>query len=147
MEQNNIWMRYLILGLVINCLLLLSCGKIRHEPVKNAEFHFVNNTKHTITYNYGLDRFNLKPDNFLIFKEEQSATNGRGAETYLTPFKVLAFDVTLTFDELKCLLISPTGAFGPLNIKNYVAEKIDKNTYKFTYTFTEEDYNRATVCQ
>lgn len=123
---------------------MVSCAK--REFVQDAEFHFINKTNFHITYNFGLDKYNLNPNETKVFKEEQGARRNSDATTYYTPFKVTTFDVTIKFDGSKCLIISPNGSFGPLNIKNYNAEKLGSRTYKFTYTFTEADYNRATTC-
>lgn len=145
MGQNNIWIRYSLIG-TIGSLLICFASCVKHEFVHDAEFYFINKTDHHISYNYGLDKYNLNPSETRVFREEQGSVRNIDKATFSTPFKVTTFDVTLTFDGTKCLVVSPTGTFGPLNIKNYVAEKTGKRAYKFTYTFTEEDYNRATPC-
>ena len=151
MGQNNIWMRYLALGIVINGLLLLGCGKIRHERFQKAEFRFVNKTNYDITYEQkGLESYHVAANKTITVNQTQDVDRVANATTYLSPFRYInAFPERygiIEFNHTKCLKVTFDDAFGPLNIKNYVAEKMDKNTYKFTYTFTEEDYNRATAC-
>lgn len=55
--------------------------------------------------------------------------------------------INIKFNGNRCLSNQvATSEHSPLNIKNYVVENIDKYTYKFTYTFTEADYDRAITC-
>lgn len=66
-------------------------------------------------------------------------------ETYGTPFNNSS-SLVIQFDGNKCLTMTNSSVNSLLNISNYSAEKIDAFNYKFTYTFTEADYNRATIC-
>lgn len=141
------WINYLIIGLFIS--FTPSCGKIR-EYVKYSEFVYVNQTSHVITFPKGIVTINIKPNETISSKiSEEGADKNLTRDSYLTTPKAFdTFDVykIMYFDNLRCLDLSKDFEHSPAELKNYVAEKIGKRTYKFTYTFTEADYNRAVAC-
>ena len=145
MKQNSIWMRFLALGIIISLTLFInSCQKVNHGQF--AEFHFVNKTNHTITYNKPFEKYNVAAMSTTIVKESQSAGKNVTAESYHRPFMEFG-GIVLKFDQDKCIIDHPLDSPNSIiNLKNYVAEKIGDRTYKFTYTFTEADYNRAVTC-
>ena len=56
-------------------------------------------------------------------------------------------EIIIKFNDVKCLInVKENDRNSIRDIKNFVAERINNNTYKFTYTFTEADYNRASTC-
>ena len=144
MGQNNIWMRFLSLGIIISFVLLTnSCQKVNHGQF--AEFHFENKTNHAITYNSGFEKYNVAAMSTTIVKESQYAGKNVTAEGYMIPFGPNPF--IIHFGQLKCIKDHhPDSTHSVLNFKSYIAEKIGDRTYKFTYTFTEADYNRAVAC-
>ena len=146
MKQSNIWMRFLVLGIIISLPLFInSCQKINYGQF--AEFHFVNKTNHAITYNEGFEKYNVAAMSTTIVKESQSAGKNVTAEGYHRPFIDSRGSIILKFDQDKCIIDHPLDSPNSIiNLKNYVAEKIGDRTYKFTYTFTEADYNRAVAC-
>jgi len=83
-----------------------------------------------------------------IVKETQDAGGEVvTAEGYRRPFIESRGSIILKFDQDKCIIDHPLDSPNSIiNLKNYVAEKIGDRTYKFTYTFTEADYNRAVAC-
>jgi hypothetical protein len=54
---------------------------------------------------------------------------------------ILGGALTLTFTDSICSLSSP------LDINNYVSEKVEDRYFRYTFTFTEEVLNKATGCQ
>ncbi|MBP8067241.1 MAG: hypothetical protein KAY27_01645 [Pedobacter sp.] len=142
--QNKIWMRFLVLGVFSLFFFGFSCRKI--ERVQIGEFIYINSTNHTINFfTPHFNSFNLLGLKTHVIKESQVAGKKIGLETFRTPF-TNSNSLVITFDGNKCLTMTNLSENSLLNISHYSAEKIDAGTYKFTYTFTEADYNRATTC-
>ena len=145
--------RYLIIGLIISLFTMFgSCDDGIYRFQKEAEYYFVNETNHVITYPIGYERFNISPKSIIVIKESiyiGSRANGAKASDYISPLSLESSTnkLTIKFDNLKCLIeVKENDVNSVRNIKNFVAETINDNNYKFTYTFTEADYNRATTC-
>lgn len=150
--QNNIWKRYLMLGLIISFGLILNSCKTQIAYGIKADFRFVNKTGYNITYDQAIfQEFNVSANDITIFSESQK-TNGEiknaNPSDYRSPFIIPATDnVTVKFGSNKCLLMqSKEGINNIRDINNFVSEKLGNNYFKFTYTFTEADYNRAVTC-
>ena len=143
MERKTTWMRFLMLG-VFSLFFGLSCKKI--EPDMSAEYIYINSTNHAISFFtphvYSFKLLGLKTH---LIKETQPTGKKTGAEKFETPFNNSS-SLVIQFDGNKCLTMTNSSENSLLNISNYSVEKIDNRTYKFTYTFTEADYNRATTC-
>lgn len=147
--QKTTWMRYLFIGLIINCIFFQSCTKIRKEYIQKAEFVYINETNYTIRFPNGMEIITLNPKQTIKSNITVGANEVVNETTYNNTPKL--FDIFKTFNivffnDLKCLDLSKELKHNPSQIKDYVAEKIGDRTYKFTYTFTEADYNRAVAC-
>ena len=140
-------MRYLQLGSIISLVaILFSCDKIG-DPVRDGEFYFINQTNHTITYNNLFEEYNLAPKATILIKQTQDVIGKFNVNDYFSPFLMRTKEpIIIKFNADKCLQATMTSENSILDIKSYNAEKINKYTYKFTYTFTEADYNRAVTC-
>ena len=147
MEQNNTWMRYLRLGIIINILILFySCNKIT-EFTQEGDFYFVNETNHRITFDKGLEKFNVLPKSTTLFTDIQDSGGRASASNYQSPLMIISRGgLTVRFNDNKCLENNYYTEHSILDINNFVAEKISIRKFKFTYTFTEADYNRAVAC-
>lgn len=149
-QLNNTLNRYLLIGLTISQFITIeSCKKV--EYVKHGEFHFINNSSHHIIYQSYLEKYNLKPGSSVIIKITQNGAEKKPTDNdYDPPFiKEIGFKIPLTiyFDDKKCWKVNLDTEHSPINIKSYTKHgKIGYRTYKFTYTFTEEDYSRTTDC-
>jgi len=147
--QRITWIHYLFIGLIINSLFFQSCGKIRKEYNQVAEFVYVNQTNYTIKFDNGALTIIIKPKENILFKVADGANevvNESSFKNTPKPFDTYGNYKLVYFDSLKCLDISQEMEHNPTDLKNYVAERISERTYKFTYTFTEADYNRAVTC-
>lgn len=144
MEQNKMWMRFLALGVFSLFFFGVSCRKIDREQY--GEFLYVNSTNHTINiltpHVNSFSLFGLKTH---VMKQNQVAGKKVAPETFRNPF-TNSNSLVIQFDGNRCLTMTNLSDHSLLNISHYSAEKIDDRTYKFTYTFTEADYNRATTC-
>ena len=153
MEQNNMWKRYLTLGLIISIIALFySCDKGDYRYTKKSEFRFINTTNYSITYPVGYERFNILPKSSIFFEESIFVGDSKKSaeiSDYKSPLESSSViqNLTIKFDNMKCLVdVSLTDVNSIRDIKNFVAEKLGESNYKFTYTFTEADYNRAVAC-
>jgi hypothetical protein len=146
MEQKTIWMRYLQLGVI--SLILLLCFSCKKHYQSTAEYHFVNNTNYSITFGKGLESYNLVPNGTYKMQYNQDSGKEIDPKNFIPPLIIKSDGgLTFRFNLTKCLDATFYTEHSPLNINNYINEgKIGERTYKFTYTFTEADYNRATVC-
>lgn len=151
MQQKTTWMRYLTLGLITSLLTMFSsCDNNMYRYVRLAEYHFINETNYAITYPIGYEEFNIKPISTTIFRQSVNS-GGKGVQVsdYISPLSsdLPTYKLVIKFDNIKCLTdVKADDVHSIRDIKNFIAEKIGKNSYKFTYTFTEADYNRATTC-
>lgn len=147
MEQNNMLKHYLTIGFIISLIAIIgSCKDDYYDQI--GEFYYVNETNYSITYETGLSEFNVAPKSTTVFKEK---TRGVGKEAIASNYNVprahYGREFTIKFNNVKCLInVKEFDINSVRNIKNFVAEKIGENNYKFTYTFTEADYNRAVTC-
>ncbi len=109
----------------------------------DGEYVYINSTNHIISFlTPHFNSFNLLGLKTHLIKEYQVA--GKKG-TLRTPFNN-SNSLVIQFDGNKCLTMTNLSENSLLNINHYSVEKIDDWTYKFTYTFTEADYNRATIC-
>jgi len=146
MEQNNIWMRFLQLGLIISLTFtFISCNK-KTEYAQLGEFWFINQTNYNITYKQGFEKFNVMANSSTLIKDTQDAVKKVEPNKFHAPFRSIGLPVVIKFNQIKCLEIDVNSEHSILDIKNYLAEKLSERKYKFTYTFTEADYNRAVAC-
>ena len=149
MEQKTIWIRYFFIGIVINLLLTISCGRKFTDWLQHAEFEYVNQTNYTITFPKGQVNVVVKPNTTTIFKMTFGANEIVTADSFPnngSPFGFTDTYKSIFFDNIKCLDLSTLTINNPSDKKNYVAERLDGRTYKLTYTFTEADYKRAVTC-
>jgi len=149
MRQKITWMHFLILGLIISLAAILSsCDKDVYGVV--TEHHFINQTNHHITYPIGYEKFNVSPQSTTTIRTN-TRVGGKVVETefHSSPLFILPSSsiLTIKFDNSKCLIdVKVDDVHSVRNIKDFSIEKVSENRYKFTYTFTEADYNRAVTC-
>ncbi len=147
MLQKTIWMPYLRLGIIISLTILInSCGTDRYG--QTGEFYFVNETNYHITYPKGFEKYNIAPMSTIKFNESQfSGKESAEPSDFKSPLVALDGKITISFDQKKCIVNETRGnVHSVMDISNYTAERKEKRTYRFTYTFTEADYNRAITC-
>ena len=149
MEQKPTWRHYIFIGIAISLLLTISCGRKLTDWIQHAEYQYVNQTNYNITFPKGAVNVIVRPNTITTFKMTFGANEIVTANSFANdgnPFDLTDTYKRIFFDNLKCLDLSTLTINNPSNFKNYVAERIDKRTFKFTYTFTEADYNRAVTC-
>ncbi len=147
-RRNNILTPFLLLGAINIILLGFSCKK-RTEYIQEAEFYFINNTTHNIELLQPYFKFMVLPNQTNIILEEQVGDGKVDKEDFRNLFtnNVKITDTLLSFKiGDRCLMQTKNSEHSIMNLKNYVAEKRDNITYKFTYTFTDADYERAVIC-
>ncbi len=149
MEQNNTLKHFLTIGLIISITSILSSCKDEFFS-QTASFCFVNETNYNISYDLGLEKFNVSAKSTTVINESyRGGGNGESAPPlYNNPFiEHYGKKINVKFNNIKCLIdVKIDDVHSVIDIKNYTVEKIDNFTYKLTYTFTEADYNRAVTC-
>ena len=147
MKQNSTLKHYLIIGLIISLISIISSCKDDFYD-QYGEFYFVNNTAYIIKYNAGLERFDIPPKSTTIFKEKYRGEGKKALPSnYNSPLRHYGNEINIKFNNVKCLINVKENDINSIrDIKNFVTEKIGENHFKFTYTFTEADYNRAVAC-
>ena len=142
---------YLLTGLLINSI-NLSCGKKSIDYGRQGEFVFINKTSHSISYPKGIEKYNILPNATVTITQTQESAKVVNAESYIAPFIIdYGFKtdppiLPIQFDGNRCWNPNNVSEHSPLELKNYIAEKLDERKYKFIYTFTEADYERAVAC-
>jgi len=138
------------IGLIFGMLLISSCGKkiIDYADIE-GEFYFINQTNHTIKIVNPIQEFNVVNGQTNLIKHQQGGVKTVNSSSYSDPFTygMASKDKKILIKiNNKCENATSSSEHSILNINNYVAERIGERTYKFTYTFTEADYNRAVGC-
>ena len=151
MEQNNIWMRYLQIGIIISLIAVLaSCKDYFFQII--IEVEIINETNYRIDFPLAYEKYNVAPRSRTTVTQVSKSVgkNGTKVSDFPSPFYSLNTkdDFTIKFGQTKCLAnIKIEDEHSIRDIKNFVAEEIGENHFKFTYTFTDADYNRAVTCQ
>lgn len=142
-QQKTNCTLFLIFGLIFS---LGSCSKIT-DYSRRSTYEFINNTDYSITQELGFEKYNVAANSRIsVSFDDLFYKKNASIEDYRPPFSGLGRSLTLKFDGVKCLTMRDELINSPSNIKSYQAEKLGDNNYKFTYTFTEADYNRAVAC-
>ena len=145
--QNNTWMHYLTLGLIFSLLTSGSCNK-RTEWGQEGDFFFVNKSTLKITFIEQRLKFEIEPSKTFYLYQAQPSQKVVKPEDYQDPITQEIgprSEVTIRIGD-KCLKQVKSDVNSILNIKSYIAEKLGERKYKFTYTFTDADYERAVAC-
>ncbi|QPH38929.1 hypothetical protein [Pedobacter endophyticus] len=147
MIPNKTLIHYLMLGAysLLLCVALTSCKKDVRS--RNGEFYYINETDHNVIVSFGNRTiFSVKPGEKYVIKEEQPSNNRRKdvvSEEYVNPLSIN--DLIIRFDN-KCLTASANSSNSILAISSYEAEKIADAQFRFTYRFTQADYDQAGNC-
>ena len=149
MEQNNMWKRYLMRGLIISLITLFNaCSQKTSRWQQVGDFYFVNETNYSISYPTEFEIFNILPKSTTFFKQTITKGGNVIVNSQISDYQVPLqnFSGTIKFNNAKCLNNNIGNEHSIQEIKNYVTERTGDNTFKFTYTFTEADYNKAAIC-
>lgn len=151
-----LFMRFLTIGLIISALFTgaTSCNKTRDYAME-GQFYFVNSSSHSITFSAGFEQYNLEANStskpFMITDisdREIPAGSYHPPFSKESAFKIPIEPIGIKFDNSRCItLLDDSGTHNILNIASYSSEKLGERKYKFVYTFTESDYNRAVSCK
>lgn len=159
MVQKTTWMHYLIIGISLNLILVLSsCTKDDVEYKLDADIIYKNESSHTIKY-YQYDPINSQK--VFVFElipnaEKKLEIRGSGGNKndtvdncclgILEGFQgnssiLIAYD-----NETKCLIYSNGEGPTTSNISIYESREISDRYYEFIYRFTDAEYNLAENC-
>ena len=157
MKKHETSKRYLITLLFIGTLLLInSCKKINY--LQHGEYHIVNITNYNITFEKELETCNVIPKGTTIIYDTQESRKNMKPADYLNAadfsnpidrLKLGTINIKYTKSDgtAKCLLKQTKDSINSiLNPDKFISEQIGERTYKFTYYFSNSDYNRAVTC-
>ncbi|MBE7648884.1 hypothetical protein [Tenacibaculum finnmarkense] len=144
MKQKIIWMHCLHIGISLVFILLFAGCYSEVDCNVISNFTYINNTSYTIETEIGI----INPNSKIFIKEEGLGTCNIKSDEFVPPF---LGNTKVIFDNIKCLTYQSGEEVGLgegiIGIDNYVSNKISNNHYNFTYTFTEEEYNKAVDCE
>jgi len=156
MKQKINWMRYLIIGINISLLLLISSCSEQIEYKLDADIIYKNETNYTIKY-HQFD--SVTKQRVFVFKlqpnsEKKIEIRGDGADknieidNYQGVFEGFQGrgSILIEYDNSKCLIYFSGEGSTTKNISNYETRIISAHHYEFVYTFTKEEYNQADDC-
>lgn len=149
MEQKRIWTLLLLIGVLSS--VLTSCTEADVDKAYYNDMYYVNETNHelyiemyqyinesvdTLKYVYFIN----KGDAF--YQEIELNMGARNGEIIYADSCVIKFDNEriASFDYHT----NRESAFHLMNHENYTFEEISDNRDKYTYTFTEADFENAT---
>lgn len=139
MEQKKIWTNCLIfiINILISTLFLISCKNSTVDWVVRADWFFINQTAHSISFSKNYEKFNMAPYDTVFYQERGDGPEFLEAYSYQSPL----YEAIVFYDSIRCDTIFNNG---PGNIANFEYSKLEERYFEFTYTFTEEDFNNST---
>jgi hypothetical protein len=147
MQQKTTWMRYLTLGISVMIIFALLQCKGEVDYFVQGTYVYVNSTDSLIDVKSGVYNFKIKPNDSHKIEQGGEGSEDVSAQNYVPPM----ISAVVKYGNEKCDTLDSgfkVGAGeGITGISNYTSEKISKRHYKFTYTFTNLDYNKARPCK
>ncbi|MDR0765578.1 MAG: hypothetical protein LBF09_01400 [Odoribacteraceae bacterium] len=134
MKRKTILIRFLLPGsLLVVGMIAFSCN-VRYDAPVSSDWVFVNKTTSTIEVQDKIfNSFVLQPDSTYIFQESGEGPDGIKPEGYYSPYGASS---TIIVDDTIRHILSKGESIS--NVKNYKAEKVGYNYYRFTYIFTRD---------
>lgn len=143
MLQKTIWMRYFTLGISMIFITLFTQCKKHQDYLVKGTYVYVNRTNYLIEIKRGVDLFTLNPNESHTIEQIGEGPKDVTEKDYIPRFQG---GEIIVYDNEMCdtLLISKEGFTG---IENYLSQKLGDRNYKFKYTFTQTDYQKAQPCE
>jgi hypothetical protein len=158
--QKTIWLHYLLIGISVP-FLVAGCGKKDVEYRMRVELTFINTTDKVISFQMrsGISSSNL--ESVTITPRTQSKTftyNVEGVDKKMNPGNCcqdVLIDVyggrglegvsqTLKFNNNLCVTHLNEKS---VILANYTTERITDRHFRYSYTFTENDFENAEPCK
>lgn len=148
-QQKITYMKYLLIG-VISSLFVISCNKKTIEEAGVVTNHFVYNNESG--YNLEIIKFYRGNADTLAIPNESSYQETEKIEPIAGYYFegedniIHADSLKLIYDMDKVLMLYRDAGNNPFNIiggATYLQTEDGDNEYRYTYTFTIEDYNLA----
>lgn len=143
--KKQTWVRYLLIGINTSLLLVLTdCSEDVDARVR-ADWVFINQSNFVV--DFGFEPLNPM-DTFLIQEDVDGPANVT-EDSYMAPSglsSIIIFD-----NERGDTLYTGDNAWGDnaesiFNVDNYEFLKLEHNYFRFTYRFTELQYENASKC-
>lgn len=154
MKQNIIWKPFLKSGIrfsLYSILLLISCRPDHISYIYYKEFVFKNETD----FQLKVDAINFfsfvdrTPENFSAYiiesKDSLTQVNSNGDMSSYRIEIAYSDSVVVTFGNKKSISFTPGdhSRYNSLNFRNFNIDSVSEYRSRYTYTFTQEDYNNA----
>ncbi len=156
MEQKTTWMRYLIIGIKLSIIIVVS--GCRNEYTVTADFMYLNETPYNISYNWihpftkdTINVFALLPfENTKLGGFVDGADKNPKIETccegYLDGIQS-ANQILVIFDNQRCITYEEGEGPTTTNILNgYERRVVTERHFEFTYRFTQDQFDQAELC-
>ncbi len=150
MKQKIIWKVFLLIGINI---LLYSCDeqtdyKLDVDVIyKNETNHFIQYFTFNSEHNKKILLFELKPKSekkFELRGESGKEIDFENSKIILHNIHKGSYQIFISYDD-KCLMYNY--GEGSTVESNYDIKKIKTRYYELVYTFTDEEYNKAVLCE
>jgi hypothetical protein len=140
-------MRYLTLGIsMLTPSLIMSC-KSDIDYIVNGTYVYINSTDSLIQVKSSVYDFVIKPKQAHTLVQSGDGSKDINESSYVSPM----LGAVLIFYNIKCDTLNSglnlRSGPGITGIENYNSEKVADRHYKFTYTFTQADMDKAVACE
>jgi hypothetical protein len=142
MEREIIWMQLLLIGILSS---LTSCTE-KTDDSYYEKYVFMNNSNHEIV----IDAYTKNDDDYLKNTYSISKDSSFVQEIEImfgskTGIVALSDSVEIFFDSIKhnWFLPNSESEYNFLDRNNYLMDKLSDNHVKYTYVFSDSDYNNA----
>lgn len=142
-KQKTIWMQLLLIGILSS---FQSCNKEEVDKLHHEEYYFINKSDYEIVIETisKIDKELYKN----TYKMKKDSTFFQETEVMFgstTSIIAHSDSVVVEFGDIKRMSYIPDtlSQYNTLNPNNYESVKIKNNRYKYTYTFTNNDFENA----
>lgn len=142
MEREIIWMQLLLIGILSS---LVSCTE-KTDDSYYEKYVFMNNSNHEIVIEaYTKNDGDYLKNTYSISKDSSFVQEIEIMFGSKTGIVALSDSVEIFFDSTKYNWFLPNSEseYNVLDRNNYLMDKLSDNYVKYTYVFSDNDYNNA----
>ena len=161
MQQKTTWMHYLLTGISVLTLLLISSCEGETEYRMTVDLEFINSTDSTISFDIYEDISSSNQSEVTLVPKSKSPTFSyeySGVSEFVTPenccnsFLINVYSNEEFGGSSKVIVLNDTLCVTHFNekstlIENYNVEVISERHFKYTYSFVASDFSNAENCE
>lgn len=141
MKQKTIWTLPLVIGL-ISLTSVFSCKKkVDNEII--ADYIYINQSNNDIKIHY----LSLGTDSIFVLNKSTTLKLSEDLMAGGTYIISRADSVKVIYDAVKFSIFTKEDTTGILRLDSYNYKRLKENHHEYTFIFTEEDYNSATLIE